>query len=698
MSKSPHHVILVSLALLSAGLLSGSLHAAEFDKTDWECRSCEFPLGIEADADGGVIFVSDDSAKFGDFTGLDEQGAYLDAHLNVQQWFEDGSRWQLSGRNLGLESREFGLGWDKQGHYGVAAYYSQIPRSLFSTTRTPFIGSGSENLTLPDDWVHAGSTGGMTALRASLQPLDVSYDREILGVNASYLPWQDLELTAEYRRDEKDGVRITNGSVLTVTSQFVQPLDYATDQLELTAGYRSDAWNLRLGYYGSFFDNGADRLRWQSPFSELGPGEPLVGQLDLAPDNDFHQVSLSGGYRFGRHTHLTGRWAVGQGEQDEAFLPYTLTSGLGAGPLPQSSLDGEVDTTNINLRLRSTLIRGLGLTAEFRKSERDNKTIQNQYDYVVTDSLPGGTAFNRPYSFDRDGYRVSADYRLWRRTRLSAGWNRDEIDRDFQEREKTENDKFWARVTIGFIPAVSGWVEVYGEERDGSAYVDVAQSNSPQNPLMRKYNLADRDRDAIEGRISVLAMDAWDFSFSAAWAEDEYQETMVGLSETDYLSATVDTSVRLGPASLYAAYTYEKFESSQAGSRVFNTPDWIGDTQDEFDTVAIGVKWPELFDRFDVNVDYTYAKSAGDVAMNVSNSRSTFPQLETELDSLRVYVDYRLREALKLRIGYWYEHFNSSDWSLDRVFPATVPQLLSLGATAHNYNVNTVLLSLNYAW
>ncbi len=64
-----------------AGVLIGPLHAAEPDKSDWECRFCAFPSGTEVDVDGGIIWVSDDAAKFGDFTGLDEAGAYLDAHL-----------------------------------------------------------------------------------------------------------------------------------------------------------------------------------------------------------------------------------------------------------------------------------------------------------------------------------------------------------------------------------------------------------------------------------------------------------------------------------------------------------------------------------------------------------------------------------------------------------------------------------------
>ena len=686
-------------ALLLAGfavLLIDPVHAAEPDKSDWECRFCTFPSGTEIDADGGVIWVSDDAAKFGDFTGLDEEGAYLDAQLAMHYWGEKGDRWQLLGRNLGLESREISVTGGRQGLYELNAFYNQIPRTLFDTTQTPFLGAGSESLSLPENWVNAGSTQDMTALQTSLKPLDIAYDRQIFGVGAKYMPWQKLELTADYRHEEKDGVRIDSGNMLTVASQFVQPLDSMTDTLELAAGYSADAWNLRLGYYGSFFNNEVNRLRWENPFNPTPGAE--VGQLDVAPDNDFHQFFLSGGYRFARRTNLTGRVAIGRGEQEDTFLPYTVNPLLAGQVLPQVRMDGSVDTTNINLRLRSTPVRGIGLTAEYRKSERDNSTSQNQYDYVITDSFPGQTVVNQPYSFYRDSYRLSADYRLMRRTRLSVGWNRDDVDRDFQEREKTETDKLWARATVGFTSTVSGWLEYSAEERDGSEYTPLMQSNSVENPLMRKYHLADRDRDAIEGQVTVQPIDVWDFSLSAIVAEDDYKNTQLGLSESEYLSATLDTSVRVGSASIYAAYTVEEIESTQYGSQQFNSPDWTSDTKDEFDTLVLGFVWPEIFSRFDLNLDYTYAKSSGDIDMNVSGARSAFPQLDTQLDSVRLYVDYHVRDNMTIRAGYWYEHYSSSDWALDYVFPATVPHLLSLGANAQNYNVNTVLLSINYAW
>ena len=156
--------------------------------------------------------------------------------------------------------------------------------------------------------------------------------------------------------------------------------------------------------------------------------------------------------------------------------------------------------------------------------------------------------------------------------------------------------------------------------------------------------------------------------------------------------------MRIGKTSVYAAYTREEIESTQNGSQQFNTPDWSGKVKDEFDTVVFGLKWPELFTRVDMNLDYTFAKSGGDTNMSVSGARSGFPELRTRLHSIRLYLDYQYRDRITIRAGYWYERYDSTDWGLDSVFPDTVPNMLSLGAAAYNYNVNTVLLSLNYAW
>jgi hypothetical protein len=62
-------------ALLGAGWVQAQ--AAEPDWDNWQCKFCPFPgSGTTGSASVGVKNVDDDSARFGDYTGLDEDGVY----------------------------------------------------------------------------------------------------------------------------------------------------------------------------------------------------------------------------------------------------------------------------------------------------------------------------------------------------------------------------------------------------------------------------------------------------------------------------------------------------------------------------------------------------------------------------------------------------------------------------------------------
>src|SRR5574340_1295474 len=72
-----------SLLLLGAlGALSAG--AAEVDTSAWKCESCPFEKdGTSGSVEAGVRGVSDASQRFGNYTGLNEQGASIAAAGNV---------------------------------------------------------------------------------------------------------------------------------------------------------------------------------------------------------------------------------------------------------------------------------------------------------------------------------------------------------------------------------------------------------------------------------------------------------------------------------------------------------------------------------------------------------------------------------------------------------------------------------------
>ena len=57
-------------------LLVPAVAAAEVDTSEWACEYCPFDEGYRAKISAGATNVSDDAARFGNFTGYDEEGTY----------------------------------------------------------------------------------------------------------------------------------------------------------------------------------------------------------------------------------------------------------------------------------------------------------------------------------------------------------------------------------------------------------------------------------------------------------------------------------------------------------------------------------------------------------------------------------------------------------------------------------------------
>jgi hypothetical protein len=66
---SPLHI------LGALGLLCSS-SAWAVDTSAWTCESCPYPKGLSGTVEVGAGNVSDKSAKFGTYTGLQRKGAY----------------------------------------------------------------------------------------------------------------------------------------------------------------------------------------------------------------------------------------------------------------------------------------------------------------------------------------------------------------------------------------------------------------------------------------------------------------------------------------------------------------------------------------------------------------------------------------------------------------------------------------------
>jgi MtrB/PioB family decaheme-associated outer membrane protein len=416
---------------ITAILLAPSATLAQVDTSDWNCEYCPFDDGYRAEIDAGAAYVSDDAARFGNGTGLDEKGGYVDLGGDGR-YLKDGVEMSWHASDLGLDSRELGISVGRPGTYSIELGYDELPYRLFDSTSTIFSTSGN-SLTVPSSWTAAGTTSGFADLAESLQPQNIGKDRQIFEFGASYLPSSNVKVYADYRRQQRDGINIMAGSTFTQAAFLPRPIDDYTDSIDAGVRFSAGSLNLALAWYGSFYRNDIDSLVWDNPFAfGLGNGQ---GRFALEPDNDFQQFSLSGVYRAATYnTVVAFSAAMGRGEQNHDFLPYTINSQLVTTALPMTSLDGQVDTNNYALTVTSRPHTRLNLKLAYRFDERDNQTPVAGYTRVIADAFTTGTPeSNIPYSFERSRLNLSGSLRLFDTVKVSGGYDRTDLDRDYQE-------------------------------------------------------------------------------------------------------------------------------------------------------------------------------------------------------------------------------------------------------------------------
>jgi len=432
-------------AFATLALFSSPYALAQADISNWQCQYCPFPSGYEAEIEVGASSVSDDAFRFGNATGYDEAGEHVDLG-GEGNYAKDGYQLNWFAADLGLASRVFEIDGGRQGRFGFYLGYNELPYRLFDSTSTVFTAASADTLVLPAAWVPASLTTDFTALTSSLQSRNIESDRKTLTAGGNFQTASDFSVFVDYRHQERDGIDIVSGSNFNQASLLPRVLDFETDLVDAGVAYSNGPLNLSVAWFGSFFKNNTSSLTWDNPFTPFPGAEQ--GRLAQEPDNEFQQFSLSGTYVADSiNSVIAFSAAVGQGEQTDQLLPYTINPTIVANSLPRSSLDGKVDTSNYAFTLTSKPFSKARVKLAYRYDERDNQTAQSLWSGVVVDSFQSpDSELNTPYSFERGRLSVSGDYRLFDNVRVSGGYDRTELDRDFQEVASQTEDSGWGRV------------------------------------------------------------------------------------------------------------------------------------------------------------------------------------------------------------------------------------------------------------
>ncbi len=688
-----------ALGCLAAALAlaAPAAHAGGPDTSSWKCERCPFARGGEASFTAGAVYVSDDSAAIGDATGYDEKGGYLTADGEGHRVTDD-YRVGFQAEDLGLDSRVVEVAGGRPGSFDLNLSYRQLPRHQYQTTQSVFSPGPGHSLQLPDLWTPGGTTAGFADLADSLTPVDIESERRTLKIGGSVRPVPKLQMFARVERQERDGNQVQGGAYYTQSSLLPRRFDYLTNQVDAGFKYQGPAGHATLAYYGSFFNDAATAYRWESPFTTAPGAEQSA--LAAAPDNDFQQLALSGGYRFVRlATDASFSAAVGRGRQNDTLLPYTTNANLAPEPLPVPRLDGTVDTTNLALTLVSRPLPRARVKLALRYDERDNNTARQTWSRVVADTfLSNEPEENLPYGFRRFRLNAGAEYDWSSRLRVSGGYDRTELDRTFQEVAGQTEDSGWGRLQwrpTSYLD-LSAWGGVARRETD--RYDEALAVDLGQNPLLRKYNLAYRYRQFGELTATASPPD-WPIALGlqASYEDLDYSGSALGITGSEELRVAADLNWSLGEkASVYLTAGFSGMDTDTTGSAAHAAPDWQAAQSDDFYSLGAGFRLTALEGKVTMRFDYT--RAAGNTGINVTGGGGPagFPDLESTLDSLRAEVEYLAGPNLTAVVQLRYESLPAEDWMLQDAAPDTLPTVLTLGARPYDDSAWTVGVAFRY--
>lgn len=695
MKTNPPLILIGALGALGVLAASSALAAPGVDTSQWKCSACPEPdKGVNASVDVGLGVVTDKSAKFGDFNGLDRKGGYLIGGGELRSRTESGYYNILSASDLGLRSRAIKAETGQEGSFAVKLGYSEIAHSVSDSSATPFQGAGSTVQTLPVGFV-SPTTAGMP-LGTTLQTVELGTKRTRYDLGAAFTGTENWTHRVVFRRDVRDGTQRIGASFFANAAQLVAPVDQITDQLEASTTFTGRGGQATLAYQGSIFRNSAESLTWTNPFTTGVPGGD-TGRMALAPDNQAHQLSGSASYELSPTVRASGEVSLGRMTQDAPFLAATINGALGPVALPSQSLHGKVDTFGASARLTATPVDGLRLNASLSRDKRNNKTPSLLYALVSTDLFLATSRTNQPYSYTTDKLRLSGDYRLSKSLKAALGFDQDNRQRTLQEVGTTREGTVWARVSAQPIDKLGLSLKVAHADRKNGDYNPVAAIDPAENPLLRKYNLAGRERDSATLRADYALAEGYSLGLDGGVSIDKYKQSTLGLTNGRSGNLGLDLSAAITEQTQAHVFAQaERMRSRQAGSLAFAQADWWARSADATDVFGVGVNHSALKGKLVLGADLVVSRSRSDVVVDTGTANPLFPKASTSLESLRLRATYQLRDNLALLGSYWYEAYDTQDWRYDGVTASTIPSVLLLGEQAPHYTVNVLGVALRY--
>ncbi len=620
-------------------------------------------------------------------------------HLDYMQFGDE--QW------VGDQDQHYEFGMGRWGSYGLEIDYDAFPHTYSDTAQTLYVRSGQNVFLLPNGvqatlqgLAGAAQSAALQSALGGTHQIDLGFMYRMLEAKAFWNLNEDWQVSGDYSLQHRTGTKpwgMAFGSPGNNFTSFAAPVDDRTQQANAGIAFQQRSWSLSLNYLGSFYNNDVHSLIVDNFLraTDSAAAGSSRGQESVAPSNSANGLSLAGGWTLplAFPTRLTGAFAWQYRRQNDPFLPYTINSALtaAAGPLPQSRLDGAVNTYLANFVLTSRPLQDLNLKFRYRNYQYSNDSPTIGFpsevinDRTLTVGPPGEEATETaPLSYHTQNASFDAAYYIARPLTLNFGYAWERWDRSLQ-REVLHTDEHTARLSFDYRP--TGWALLRaGYEYSGRDGSDYRVGDTGNLAALRKFDQANRIRHGFLVMGQVTPLENLDFSVNANFNNDRYDQSAYGLNRAQDWSVGADTAYRpLEWLAFRLGYEYENsYETQRNRYRVPTPPppddptaDWISPWNARMHNVTAGLQMTLIPNLLDLDVDYAFQRAKDQNRANGTtgsgigsvSGATDWPVDVNTLHELTTALAYHATKSITLKAYWRWERYDITDFRTDALMP-----------------------------
>jgi MtrB/PioB family decaheme-associated outer membrane protein len=654
----------------------------------------------EADVSGGVklgarvVDDSDESAKYQEYRDLDDDilgKIWLDA-------FKGSYFFGLKGKNIGLDDQSYKLFGGKYGQFKYNFEYDETLHNYAFDAKTPYYGVGHDTLTY---------SGAVPAV-ANWTDFDFSVERKKYGGELEISLGSPFYFNIGVERQETNGVRpLVLGNFFPDAVEIPEPIDHTTDNFSIRAGYSSENYLVEIYGLLSSFDNENSYVSREDLSGFLPPDTMYFA--GLAPDNDYEKLGLKFAWK---HLPFNSALAAGASystlENDLKINPELLV----ANPAYTQTFSGDISYTNLSTTLSSRPAKGLNTKFYFRYLDKENDASA-----VSTNS---DNTYEK-FEYDKTNAGVEVGYRLPKKTKLTAGYDYADTNRnDRPEFAGTTDNSFSVNIRNSLLEFMSVKLQYQHLNRDyDTDSADLLNLDDPPDPnsdiSVSDFDVNGKDMDEVKIGVEIYPTDNFDLGLEYTYTSNDYDTpdeaqpdgeiAGVRAREKDDRNAfyldflwRLPRQIRL---SGFAGYEDREVESQiQNGASPYTQ-----DVEDDFWTYGLTGKMPFLNNRLDLIVDWEYQKSDGESDFGIDSTLVDIGSVsDYTLQRLKAKVVYAFTDQMDIMIGYQYEKYKYKDFAYEGFMYDTTslgifPTLFFSGAYADpDYETNLGYVMVKYTF